>query len=105
MNLKWMKNKLKTLSAVLDKAFKILLPSLMPKQLHHSLKETSLSLSASHLWKKTEVQCSIGTRGTRNGASSEWERNLQQHSVSTSLQKKENLYDDISCPHHLKDQH
>ncbi|PWA29335.1 hypothetical protein CCH79_00013962 [Gambusia affinis] len=37
---------------------------------------------ASHSWKKTEVQCSIGTRGTLSGASSEWDRVLHRMSSS-----------------------
>lgn len=53
-------------------------PFLMPKQEVHSLKDTCLSLSASHSWKKREVQCSIGTRGTLSGASSEWDKTLQR---------------------------
>lgn len=56
-----------------------LLPSLMPKQWAHSLKDTCLSLSASHSWKKREVQCSMGTNGTLRGASSEWDRNLDRN--------------------------
>lgn len=54
----------------------LVLPFLIPKQEVHSLKDTCLSLSASHSWKKREVQCSIGTRGTRRGASSEWVKTL-----------------------------
>lgn len=60
----------------------LLLPFLIPKQEVHSLKDTCLSLSASHSWKKREVQCSIGTRGTRSGASSEWDKNLQHRWTS-----------------------
>lgn len=54
----------------------LLSPFFMPKQEVHSFKETCLSLSASHSWKKREVQCSMGTRGTRSGASSEWDKDL-----------------------------
>lgn len=59
----------------------LLSPFLMPKQEVHSLKDTCLSLSASHSWKKREVQCSMGTSGTRSGANSEWDRNLQERST------------------------
>lgn len=55
----------------------LLSPFLMPKQEVHSLKDTCLSLSASHSWKNREVQCSMGTSGTRSGANSEWDKNLQ----------------------------
>lgn len=60
----------------------LLSPFLMPKQEVHSLRDTCLSLSASHSWKKREVQCSMGTSGTRSGANSEWDRNLRKVSFS-----------------------
>lgn len=60
----------------------LLSPFLMPKQEVHSLKDTCLSLSASHSWKKREVQCSMGTSGTRSGANSEWDKNLQDRPTS-----------------------
>ena len=60
----------------------LVLPSLIPKQEVHSVKDTCLSLSASHSWKKREVQCSMGTRGTLSGASSEWDRNLHERDIN-----------------------
>lgn len=50
-----------------------------PKQLAHSSSAMYLSWSASHCSKKLVVQCSIGIRGARRGASSVWDRNLKTH--------------------------
>lgn len=54
------------------------LPSLIPKQWHHSFKATSLSWSPSHSWKKRVMQCSMGTREALRGASSECVNNLKE---------------------------
>lgn len=50
--------------------------SLMPKQLAHSSRAMYLSLSRSQASKKRVVQCSMGMRGARSGASSVWDRYL-----------------------------
>lgn len=50
--------------------------SLMPKQLAHSSSAMYLSLSRSQASKKRVVQCSMGMRGARRGASSVWDRYL-----------------------------
>lgn len=52
------------------------LRSLMPKQLAHSSRAMYLSLSRSQASKKRVVQCSMGMRGARRGASSVWDRYL-----------------------------
>lgn len=52
------------------------LRSLMPKQLAHSSRAMYLSLSRSQASKKRVVQCSMGIRGARSGASSVWDRYL-----------------------------
>lgn len=52
------------------------LRSLMPKQLAHSSRAMYLSLSRSQASKKRVVQCSMGMRGARSGASSVWDRYL-----------------------------
>lgn len=54
------------------------LPSLIPKQWHHSFKAMSLSWSPSHSWKKRVMQCSMGTREALKGASSECVNNLKE---------------------------
>lgn len=53
--------------------------SLIPKQLAHSSRAMYLSWSASHCSKKLGVQCSIGMRGARRGASSVRDRKLMEH--------------------------
>lgn len=53
--------------------------SLMPKQVAHSSRAMYLSPSASHCSKKRVVQCSMGIRGARRGASSVCVRYLQVH--------------------------
>lgn len=50
--------------------------SLRPKQAAHSSRAMYLSLSESHCSKKRVVQCSMGMRGARRGASSVWVRYL-----------------------------
>lgn len=50
--------------------------SLMPKQLAHSSRAMYLSLSRSQASKNRVVQCSMGIRGARSGASSVWDRYL-----------------------------
>lgn len=52
------------------------LRSLMPKQLAHSSRAMYLSLSRSQASKKRVVQCSMGIRGARSGASSVCDRYL-----------------------------
>lgn len=52
------------------------LRSLMPKQPAHSSRAMYLSLSKSQVSKKRVVQCSMGMRGARSGASSVWDRYL-----------------------------
>lgn len=51
--------------------------SLMPKQPAHSSRAMYLSLSRSQVSKKRVVQCSMGMRGARRGASSVWDRYLR----------------------------
>lgn len=58
------------------------LPSLISKQWPHSFKVMYLSLLGSHSSKKRVMQCSMGTRDARSGASSEWVKTLQQDKSS-----------------------
>lgn len=58
----------------------------MPKQLAHSSRAMYLSWSASHASKKLVVQCSMGMRGARRGASSVWDRKLK-HIIHTFVMK------------------
>lgn len=53
------------------------LPSLIPKQWPHSFRVMCLSLLGSHSSKKRVMQCSMGTRDARKGASSECVKTLQ----------------------------
>ena len=54
------------------------LPSLISKQWPHSCRVMCLSLLGSHSSKKRVMQCSMGTRDARKGASSEWVRTLRR---------------------------
>lgn len=61
------------------------LPSLIPKQWPHSFKVMCLSLLGSHSSKKRVMQCSMGTREARRGASSECVKILQEDGDSQRI--------------------
>lgn len=79
------------------------LPSLIPKQWHHSFRAMSLSRSPSHSWKKRVMQCSMGTREALKGASSECVNNLKERAGMESCIALKNQQDYQSWSKVLED--